>query len=130
VPNNPKLIEELQIADFKEHPVWEFVNDDTLDETAVRPVESIPVPTLCGKVVGTMVQFSNRSIVWATLGNIDENDPRSTQQFLALSIERDGKWFHLSRYHDFDSATRGPEALANFLGLVVKGSVNENVLFS
>jgi hypothetical protein len=117
--NEPKRVEDIQIADFKEHPVWEFVNDDSLGETAVQRVESIPVPTLCGKVVGTMVQLANRRTVWATLGNINENDPRSTEQFLALSIERDGKWFHLSRYHDFDYDTRGPEALANFLGLVV-----------
>jgi hypothetical protein len=114
-----KLVEDLQIADFKEHAVWQFVNDDALGETAVQPVESIPVPTLCGKVIGTTVKLANGRTAWTTLCSIDENDPRSTEQFLALSLERDGKWFHLARYHDFDYDTRGPEALANFLGLVV-----------
>jgi hypothetical protein len=119
VSNHPKRVEDLQIADLKAHAVWQFVNEDALGESSVQPVEPIPVPTLCGKVIGATVKLANGKAAWATLCNIDENDPHSTEQFLALSIERDGKWFHLARYHDFNYANLGPEALANFLGLAV-----------
>ena len=38
-----KPVESLQVSDFVAHPVWEFVNDDALGETAVRPVQKLPV---------------------------------------------------------------------------------------
>ena len=34
-------------------------------------------------------------------------------------MERGGKWFTLSRYHDFDYSQSGPEALSNFLRMDV-----------
>src|SRR5262249_59029714 len=44
---------------------------------------------------------------------------RLTTHFLTLSVERDGRWFHVARYHDFDYEERAPEKLAAFLGLAV-----------
>jgi hypothetical protein len=116
---NIKPAESLTVADFKAHPVWEFLNDDEIGETMARPVEKLPVETLDDRIVGTPVRLANGLEVWGLFGNFDVKNPRATQHFLALSIERGGEWFHLARYHDVDVATRGPEALARVLGLGV-----------
>lgn len=116
---NIKPVESLTVADFKAHPVWEYLNDDELGETMVRPVEKLPVETLDSSIVGTQVRLGNGLEVWGSFGNFDVKHPRATQHFLVLSLERDGKWFHLARYFDFDFTSRGPEALARFLGLTV-----------
>ena len=90
-----------------------------MSDTDVCPVEELPVSDLRGKVFGTQVQFANGSRACATLVNILPYDPRQTQHVLALSIERNGKWFHLARYHDFDFDRRGPDALSRFLELPI-----------
>jgi len=38
---------------------------------------------------------------------------------VTLSIERNGQWFDLARYHDIDYVDHGPDALARFLELPV-----------
>ena len=116
---NIKPAESLTVADFEAHPVWEFLNDDEIGETMVQPVEKIPVETLDNRVVGIQVRLANGLEVWGLFGNFDVTNPRATQHFLALSIERGGKWFHLARYFDFSFADEGPEGLARFLGLGV-----------
>ena len=116
---NIKPVESLTVADFKAHPVWEYLNDDEIGETMVRPVEKIPVESLDNRELGTQVRLANGSEEWGFLGNFDVKNPRATQHFLALSIERSGKWFHLARYHDIGFTSRSPEALARFLGLQV-----------
>jgi len=116
---NIKPVESLTVADFQAHPVWEFLNDDEIGETMVRPVEELPVESLDNRVVGTQVRLANGSQVWASFGNFDVTNQRATQHFLDLSIERRGEWFDLARYHDIRSAVEGPEALARFLGLDV-----------
>jgi len=114
-----KRIEELTCPDLEGFPVWEFVNNDELGETVVRPVKNTPVKTLIGRVVGTQVRLARGASVWATIGNVDASNPRLTQHLLTLSVFRDGRWFTMARYHDFDADERGPEALATFLGLRV-----------
>jgi hypothetical protein len=116
---NIKPAESLTVADFEAHPVWEFLNDDEIGETMVRPVEKLPVETLDNRIVGTRVRLANGLEVWGSFGNFDVTNPRATQHFLDLAIERSGEWFFLARYQDFDFADRGPEALARFLGLGV-----------
>jgi hypothetical protein len=116
---NIKPAETLTVADFKVHPVWEFLNDDEIGETMARPVEKLPVETLDGRIVGTQVCLANGSEVWGLFGNFNVKNPRLTQHILALSIERGGEWFHLARYQDVDFTSRGPEALARFLDLDV-----------
>src|SRR5260370_4825795 len=113
--NNPKTVETLEIADFIRHPVWEYINDDEIGETAVRPVDQYPVDDVKGRIVGSEVQLANGNYISAMIGNVDVGDPRATEHFLTLSVERGGKWFTLSRYHDFDYANNGPEALGRFL---------------
>ena len=85
----------------------------------VQPVEKIPVESLDNRELGTQVRLANGSQVWAIIGNVDVTNPRATQHFLFLSIERGGEWFHLARYHDIGFPSRSPEALARFLGLQV-----------
>jgi hypothetical protein len=88
---NIKPAEALIVADFKAHPVWEFLNDDEIGETMVRPVEKLPVETLDDRIVGTQVRLANGLEVWGLFGNFDVKNPRLTQHILALSIERDGE---------------------------------------
>jgi hypothetical protein len=111
-----KSIDELSADDLDQHPIWAFANDDQ-DDLLVRPVAESSVGDLTGMVVGTRLRLANGRYVRAMLGNIDLTDPRCTQHFLTVSVENDGQWFHLARYHDHDHAARGPEALAQFLGL-------------
>jgi hypothetical protein len=116
---NIKPVESLTVADFKAHPVWEYLNDDEIGETMTRPVEKLPVETLDDRLVGTQVRLANGSQVWGLIGNVEVTDPRATQHFLTLSIEHGGEWFYLPRYHDIGFPAEGPEALARFLGLGV-----------
>ena len=111
-----KSIEELTSDDLDRHPIWAFVNSDK-NELFVKPISRVPVRNLMGKVVGTKARLACGRYVQALLGNIDLSNPRFTTHFLTVSIERDGRWFHLARYHDHDRDVRGPDALARFLEL-------------
>lgn len=101
-------------------PVWEFMNQDQKSELAVRPVKKMPVESLNGRLVGTQVRLANGSNMLALIGNVTANNPHSTKHFLTVSIFRSGKRFAMARYHDFDWNRRGPQALANFLGMRVE----------
>jgi hypothetical protein len=112
-----KSVEDLQVSDFISTPVWEYINDDDSGELLVRAVSQIPVESLGQKLVGTRVRLASGELVWACIGNVDESNPKSTMHFLTLSVEKNSQWFMLARYHDFDYLERGPDALANFLGI-------------
>jgi hypothetical protein len=115
-----KSVTALTVSDLVEHPVWEYVNNEIeFDELAVRPVAKTPVRSLSGRIVGRQVQLANHSLVWATLANIVANNPRLTEHFLTVSIERKGEWFTMARYHDIDAGRNGPKAVAAFLGLPI-----------
>ncbi len=116
---NIKPVESLTVADLQAHPVWEWLNDDEIDDMMMQPVEQLPVESLDNRLVGTQVCLASGSRVWALIGNFDVTNPRATQHFLTLSIEHDGKWFYLARYHDIGFADEGPEALARVLGLQI-----------
>ncbi len=113
---NAKPIEKLTIKDLKSCAVWEFLPESpSRDETWVRPVESLPVADLGGKVVGTQVQLNDGTETWAQLGNVDVDGPKRTALFLTVAIKVTGGWFHLARYFDFDFDDRGPSQLATAL---------------
>lgn len=115
-----KRVEELTDADLNLFPVWRYVNDEVRHgEIFVRSIKKTPVKNLDGCVVGTRVRLANGAEVWALVGNVDSNNPRLTRHFLTLSVLRDGSWFTMARYHDFDFDERGPKALAAFLDLRV-----------
>jgi hypothetical protein len=117
--NELKKVEALTVRDLESHPVWQYVNNDSTGETAVRPVSRTPVSNLVGKLVGTRVVLQNGQSVWAIIGNVDNRNARLTEHFLTISLFSRGHWFTLSRYHDVDYREKGPEALAGFLGLDV-----------
>jgi len=114
--DSKKDVSSLSLADIQSCPIWEFTNDDASDETSVRPVHRARVPDLIGKLVGTRVVLSCGQQVWALIANVEAGDARRTEHFLTLSVERDGRWFHLARYHDFDYELNGPQGLSRFLG--------------
>jgi hypothetical protein len=114
-----KKAELLTTADLQQAPVWEFVNDDELGETAMRPIKKLPVKNLAGRLVGTEVRLANGSKVWGLLGNVKVANPKLNEHFITLSVERDGTWFTMARYHDIERNEHGPQALAEFLGLRV-----------
>jgi hypothetical protein len=115
----PKPIDALEIADLVANPAWEFADGERSGDTIVHPMKRLPVRNLLGKVVGTQVRLANGSLVWGLIGNVDVNNPRLTEHFLTLSVAKDGQWFTLSRYHDFDYAQNGPDGFASFLGLPI-----------
>lgn len=55
---NIKPAESLTVADFQAHPVWEFLYDDEIGETMVRPVEKLPVESLDDNVIGARVHLA------------------------------------------------------------------------
>jgi hypothetical protein len=116
-----KRIEELTADDLAKFPVWQFANEvEKIADTAVRPIRAIPVKHLTGRLVGTQVRLANGADVWALIGNVDASNPRLTEHFLTLSVYRNGGWFTMARYHDFDSLERGPQALSTFLGIRIE----------
>ena len=119
VTDKRKPAELLTSADLIAHPVWTFTGSDARGETLVRPVSRVPVKSLTAKILGTTVTLANKAPVLALMGNIDHTSARLTEQFLTVSVERDGRWFHLARYFDPDYSRRGPHALAECLSLSI-----------
>jgi hypothetical protein len=79
------------VKDIEANSVWEFAGDEEgSDDTWVRPVEKLPVKDLNRRLVATRVGFANGGSAWALIGNIDTSNPRSTEHFVTLSIEREG----------------------------------------
>jgi hypothetical protein len=112
---NLRQISALSIGDLAKHPVWKYSDSDDHGEPSVRPISRVPVSSLSGKVVGTKVRLASGTEVWALIGNIDSRNQRLNQHFVTISIEHDGLWFQLARYHDHDHVFRGPAELARFL---------------
>ena len=110
-----KPVELLEIDDLEKFPVWMFVNDDLKGETLVKSVKRTPTKSLTGKVIGLKVTLADSTTAWTIIGNVDVNNPILTKHFLSISFCDNLKWFHLSRYHDFDYKKNGPIALAKFL---------------
>ena len=115
-----KPFESLTERDFREHPVWEFTNDDEEEETMMAPVSPLPVDHLRQRIVATEVVLANGERRFATLSNVDVNNPRATKHFVVLDVFKGDGVFQLPQYHDDSYATRGPAALAQFLGLSVE----------
>lgn len=109
-------MESLRPDDLRRFPVWRFRVDRKSGNVAITPVKSLPCKSLSGKLVGCEVLLADGTPVWAMLGNIDTDHPDLTAHFLTMSVEQDGRWFHLARYHDHDVDSRGPRQLAEFLG--------------
>jgi hypothetical protein len=115
-----RSIDELVPNDYAKHPVWELVHERSeAPETAVRAVQRLPVNDLQARIVGLKVTLANGDDVWARLSNVDLVRPELNEHFLSISVEHNGKWCHLARYHDPGRSRFGPERLAAFLELPV-----------
>ena len=117
-----KPVAQLTAKDLVRFPVWEYdigrESTPGRDETWVVSVKELPVTSLSGRVVGMMLQLGGRPEV-GLLGNIELGNPQATRQFATLSVWRDGSWFHLARYFDYDWDERGPAQLAELIGLSI-----------
>lgn len=109
-------INDLTPSALEHYPVWEFINNDELGETAMRPVENLPIRRLENCLIGTRVSLANGDKLWAVLGNFNPDNPSLNEHFLTMSVEWGGHWFTLARYHDHDYDVHGPASLATFLG--------------
>ena len=114
-----KRAESLRVSDFRDYPVWEFVNDDGLGETVMRPVKRLPVASLDNRLVGLEVRLANGDTKWGFIGNFDVKSRRHNEHLLSLTVFNGRQRFHLARYHDFLYSKYGPRALTRFLGLAV-----------
>ena len=112
-----KRAEDLGPQDLQAFPVWEFVNYDSLGETIMQPVASLPVRNFDNRLIGVVVRLANSDQLRALLGNIDVSETRRTRHFLSVTVFKNSRSFTLSRYHDPDYPEHGPRALADFLGL-------------
>ena len=115
-----KTVDEQTESDFRKWPIWEFCNDDSPDETAMSPVKKTPVDHLMGRVIACEMALANGQRVFGVLSNINVRNLRKTQQYRGLTVFRNQKKFSLRRYFDTDlRQLRGPEQLAQFLGLPI-----------
>ena len=115
VPN----IDSLSVELLRVNPVWRYISMRRGMGTELKPVINLPCKTLAGKVAGIQLGLPDGTKLWGVVGNFDVINPKMNEHFATLSIESNGRWFHLARYHDFDFEKRGPDALASFLGIPV-----------
>ncbi|MBX3423832.1 MAG: hypothetical protein KF752_19930 [Pirellulaceae bacterium] len=108
-------IESISSVEMRENPIWRFANRPRSNETELTPVKKLPCKDLKGRLVAAQVTLADGTTVWSFLGNIDTTNARLTEHFITISVENNGKWFHLARYHDFDYEDRSPARLAAFL---------------
>lgn len=110
-----KSIRELSVPDIVECPVWRFTNSFEND-LEVESLPNGPYPNLGGLVIGSNVIFSDGSTHWALLQNVSLAGQKVNDHFLTININRNGEWYTLARYHDFNVERCGPSALASFMG--------------
>ena len=114
-----KKIENLKINDLEKFPVWQYANSDSKGETLVEPIKRYPVKSMTGKIIGVEVTFSNGRKNWAIIGNVDSSNSGLTEHFITISLECNGRWFTLARYHDIDYPQNGIDALATLVKMPV-----------
>jgi hypothetical protein len=110
-------IESISVEEIMQFPVWRYLNRDRCEEVILLPIYKFPRSNLDLCIVGTKLTLANGTQVWSFLGNIDTCNTQSTKHFLTVSVERNGEWFHLARYHDSDYKEHGPTQLAKFLNM-------------
>jgi len=107
-----RTVDTISIEDILAYPVWKFSKQEPF---LITPVKKTPCKNLTGRIVGTEVVLADGTRVWALIGNIDPENTQLTEHFITISILSNNKWFHLSRYHDYDYKDNGPEKLSEFL---------------
>jgi hypothetical protein len=102
---------------FAKYPVWEFVNDDEhpAGDTAMRPVEKLPVDGFDGRLFGTRVTLADGSRLPSAISNLGFGPKKYRHHFRSLTLFARGRRFHLANYFQLWYDTEGPDALAAFL---------------
>lgn len=81
----------------------------------IAPVESLPPKTMQSIVVGTEVQLADGCRKWAILQNLSLAGQKVNDHLLNITLDVDGSWFPLARYHDPWNETYGTKKLAELL---------------
>ena len=117
---NEKAMCDLTLDDFQRYPIWEYIfEDDYPDETWMRPVTELPVNILNGRIVGTKVRLANGEFRWAIIEGVDLQSEILTRHVITLDIYDHSEWFSLAM-HGYEYPRRGPQQLADFLGLPIE----------
>lgn len=116
---NERKIETLTHRDLADHAIWEYVIDVEERGVWVIPSSSASISAFDNKLVATMVTLANGIQLHALIGNVLPSDSEATKHLLTLSVLIGSEWFTLSRYHDFDYSTNGPNDLARKLSLPI-----------
>lgn len=115
-----KYSNKLTVADFKEHPVWEYTNAHEEEgpdgELIVTPVLDLPVSSLEGRFIGTELILANRQQVFGVLFGLTLSNPRLTKLVLNFVVHLGNEKFLFRRAAPKVS---GPDQLADFLKLPV-----------
>ncbi len=101
---------------MRQHPVWEFCNDDELGELMMSPVKTLPISDAGNRLISGEFRLADGSGIFGYLGNLSLTKPETNPHFLILSLFVGKKVQDLARYHDFNFSTRGPSWLAKQLG--------------
>jgi hypothetical protein len=111
------LIEEIDSSLLADAPIWRYFEGASGAEIWAEPTGERTTEELSFKLIAVRVGLANGEQRWALLSNLSLNSALSNQHFLTVSVERDGRWFPLARYHDASWARHGPSGLADFLSL-------------
>jgi len=112
-----KSVENLTPADFKQFPVWSYMNSDEIGELTVNPVKRLPLNMTEGKIIGVAAIFQNGNTYESFISNYSSSNQRMNSHFVTASFWIEGAWFHLSRYHDGDYDISGPNKLSELIKL-------------
>ncbi|PQO26521.1 hypothetical protein [Blastopirellula marina] len=115
-----KCFHDLTVSDVQADPIWRFTNENPDDDLEVESVKETHFSNLSGLIIASQVEFADSSKHLALLQNVSLAGQKVNDHFLSLTIEMNGDWFPLARYHDAAIENFGPEQLAAFVGKAVK----------
>ncbi len=110
---------ELNISDIEFSSCWRFTNSFE-DELEIEAIPDCSYDDLSGLIIGTQIKLADGSTVWALLQNISRAGQEVNDHFLTVTINQNGEWFTLARYHDINRQIFGPNSLALFLGRTIQ----------
>jgi hypothetical protein len=114
-----KCFHDLTVADVTNYPIWRFTNANPDDDHEIETVNEHSFRNLSGLIIASEVEFGDSSKHLALHQNVSLGGQKVNDHFLSLTVNRDGDWFPLARYHDVSIEKYGPRHLADFMGKAV-----------
>jgi len=108
-------VDEITVDELIVSPVWRVTTNPKSGDVELISKGKGPFKDLRRCIVGVEVTLADGSRIWSIIGNVKSTNLRLTEQFLTISVNRNGEWFHLARYFDFDYNKRNPQKLCKFL---------------